>query len=51
MVNSDKPMTQYKPGDLVYLISSKTSLVKTSSRKFRVFLVAELVVHKIIDKF
>ena len=25
MINKDKPLNQYKPGDLVYLISSQTS--------------------------
>ena len=28
MENKDKPMTQYRPGDLVYIISPQTSLFK-----------------------
>ena len=43
-------MSQYKPGDLVYLISAQTTLLKTSSRKFRVINIRSLVVYKIIDK-
>ena len=33
MINKEKPMTQYKPGDIVYLISPQISLLKTSSKK------------------
>ena len=29
MISKDKPLTQYKPGNLVYLFSSQTSLLKT----------------------
>ena len=28
-------MTQYKPGNLVYLMSPQTSLLKMGSRKFK----------------
>ena len=44
-------MTQYKPADLVYFISSQISLIIMSSRKFRVIYIAPLVVYKILDKF
>ena len=36
MINKDKPMIQYKLGDLVYLILPQSSLFKTISRKCRV---------------
>ena len=44
MTNKDKPMNQCKPGDLVYLISSKTSLFKTNNRNFKVINIEPLVV-------
>ena len=50
MIKKDKPMNQYKPRDLVYLISPQTSLHKTSSRKFKVMYIGPLVVYKIIEK-
>ena len=51
MRNKDKPMTQYKPGDIVHLISLQSSLIKTCSRKFRLIYIRPLVVYRIIDKF
>ena len=51
MENKDKPMTQYKLGDLVYLISHQTSLLKFSNRKCKAIYIAPLVVYKIKDKF
>ena len=51
MVNKDKPVLQYKPGDVVYVISCQTSLCKTSSRKFRFVYIDPLVAYKILDKF
>ena len=45
-------MVQYKPVDLVYLISPPTSLLKTSSRKlYTVFYIGPLVVYKIMNNF
>ena len=44
-------MNQYKPGDLVYLISLQMPLLKTGSRKTKVIYIGPLVVYKIIDKF
>ena len=49
MINKDKPMTQHKPGYLMYLVSPKTYLLKTNSRKFRAVLVGTLVIYKTID--
>ena len=49
--NEDKPMTQYITGYLVYLISSQTSLLKTSSSKLRIIYIGPLVVYKTIHKF
>ena len=51
MIKKDKAMTQYKQGELLYLISPQISLLKTSSRKFRAIYIRPLVVYKIIDKF
>ena len=43
-------MNQYKPEDLVCLTSPKTSLLKTSSRKFKVIYIEPLVVCMIREK-
>ena len=51
MINKDKSKTQYKPEVLVYLILHKTSLLKTSSRKFKAIYIGPLEVNKVIDKF
>ena len=51
MINKDKAMTQYKPEDSVYLISLQTSLVTTSSKKFKVIYFGPLVVYKLMHKF
>ena len=50
MINKDKTMTQYKSRDLVYLISPLTSLLISSSTKFKIIYMGSLVVHKIIEK-
>ena len=50
MANKDRPMIQYKPGDLMYLIPPQTPLLKTR-RMFRVSYMGPVVVHKIMDKF
>ena len=44
-------MTQYKPRDLVNLISPHTFLLKANNRNFKVDYIGSLVVYKIIDKF
>ena len=51
MINKDKPMTQYKPGDLVFLISPQTLLLKASSTNFKVIHIGPIVVYKLKDKF
>ena len=43
-MNKEKPLTQYRPGELMYLMSPHASLLKTSSRKFRVIYVALIVI-------
>ena len=49
MINNNMPMTQYKPGDLVYPISLQTSLCITRSRKIKAIYIKPLPVYKIID--
>ena len=51
MISKDRPKSKYKTRDLVYLISSQISQLKTNSRKFKFIYVCLLVVYKIIDKF
>ena len=48
-MNKDREYFQYNSGDLVYLISPLTSLLRTASRKIMVKYVGPLVVYKIID--
>ena len=50
MINKDKPMTQFKLGDLVNHISPQTSLIITNSKKVKVFYIEPLVTYIIIDK-
>ena len=49
LLNKGREYFQYSSGDLVYLISSLTSQLRTSSRKFGVNYVGHLVVYKIVD--
>ena len=49
LLNKDREYFQYSSGDLVYLISPLTSLLRTASRKIMVKYVGPLVVYKIID--
>ena len=49
LLNMDREYFQHKSGDLVYLISSLTSQLRTSSRKFGVNYVGPLVMYKIVD--
>ena len=49
MINKDRENFQYKGGDLVYIISSLTSQLRTNSQKIAVKYVGPVVVYKIID--
>ena len=49
LLNKDREYFQYNSRDLVYLISSLTSQLRTASRKIMVKYVGPLVVYKIID--
>ena len=49
LLNKDWQYFQYNSGDLVYLISPLTSLLRTASRKIMVKYVGPLAVYKIID--
>ena len=49
LLNKDREFFQYNSRDLVYLISSLTSQLRTSSRKFSVNYVGPLVIYKIVD--
>ena len=51
MANKDSPMIHYKPENLVFVISHQTSILKTSSLKFRIIYTGSIVVCKITDKF
>ena len=48
-MNKDRELFQYSSRDLDYLISSLTSQLRTSSRKFGVNYVGLLVIYKIVD--
>ena len=49
MINKDRENFQYRGGDLVYIISSLTSQLRTTSWKIAVKFVGPVVVYKIID--
>ena len=49
MINKDRNFFQYNSGELVYIISSLMSQLRTSSRKVTIKYVGPLVVYKIID--
>ena len=49
LLNKDREYFQYNSGDLVYLISSLTSQLQTSSRKFGINYVGPLVIYQIAD--
>ena len=49
MINKNRENFQYRRGDLVYIISSLTSQLRTNSQKIAVKYVSPIVVHKIID--
>ena len=49
LINKDRDFFQYNSGDLIYLISSLTSQLTTTSRKIAIIYVGLLVVYKIVD--
>ena len=49
LINKDREYFQYSPGDLVYLISSLTTQLRTNSRKVSIKYVGPLVVYRIVD--
>ena len=49
MINNNRENFQYQGGDLVYIISPLTSLLRTNSRKISVKYIGPVVIYKIID--
>ena len=49
MINKNRENFQYRGGDLVYIISSSISQLRTNSQKIAVKYVGPVVVYKIID--
>ena len=49
LINKDREYFQYNSGDLVYLISSLTTQLRTVSRKVAIKYVGSLVIYKIVD--
>ena len=49
MINQNRENFQYRGGDLVYIISSLTSQLRTNSQKIAVKYVGPVVIYKIID--
>ena len=49
LINKDREYFQYSAGDLVYLISSLTTKVRTNSRKVSVKYIGPLVIYRIVD--
>ena len=49
MINLNRENFQYRGGDLVYIISPLTSLLRTNSQKIAVKYVEPVVIYKIID--
>ena len=49
MINKNCEDFQYTSGDLVYIISTLTSQLRTSSRKVAIKNVGPLVIYKIVD--
>ena len=48
-MNTDRDYFQYNSGDLVYIISSLTSQLRTTCRKITIKYVGPLTVYKIVD--
>ena len=51
LLNKDREYFQYNSGDFVYLISSLTTQIRTSSRKVAINYVGPLVVYTIVDLY
>ena len=49
LINNDREYFQYRPGDLVYLISPLTMELRTNSIKVSVKCVGPLVIYRIVD--
>ena len=49
MINKDHEDFQYNSGDLIYIISSLTSRLRTTSRKVIIKYEGPLVIYKIVD--
>ena len=49
MINKNRENFQYRGGDLVYIISSLTSQLRTNSQKIAVKYVGPVVIYKIVD--
>ena len=49
MINKERENFQYRGGDLVYIISSLSSQLRTASWKIAITYVGPIVVYKIID--
>ena len=49
MINKDRENFKYRGGDLVYIISTLTSQLRTAPQKIAIKYVGPLVVYKIID--
>ena len=49
MINKNHEDFQYDSGDLVYIISSLTSQLRTSSRKVTIKYLGPLAIYKIVD--
>ena len=49
IINKDREFFQYNSGDLVYIISSLSSQLRTASRKIAIKYVGPLVIYKIVD--
>ena len=49
MINKDRANFQYKGGDLVYIIASLTSQLRTTSWNIAIKYIGPIVVYKIVD--
>ena len=49
MINTNREDYQYNSGDLVYIISTLTSQLRTNSRKVTIKYVRPLVIYQIVD--
>ena len=49
LINKDRDFFQYNSGDLVYIISTFTSQLRTASRKITIKNIGPLAVYKVVD--